>query len=94
MALPSLVEVLEALIVRRATQFVVELCLQHSVFEEDLEPVYKALLVGPSPHSIISHIVKDTLSIVSSLRTHSFFRSRRQDNIIAHALVRRAVFIL
>nr|XP_023898514.1 uncharacterized protein LOC112010405 [Quercus suber] len=70
--LPSLIEVLEALAACRATQFVVELGLQHSVLEGDSELVYKALITDSSPHSSIGHIIKDTLSIASFLRIHPF----------------------
>jgi len=38
--------------------------------------VHKALIDGPSPHLVIGHIVKDTFSIVSSFKTHSFSYTR------------------
>ncbi|KAK9999595.1 hypothetical protein SO802_019198 [Lithocarpus litseifolius] len=79
------IEVLEALAARRAAQFVVELGLQYTVLEGDSELVFKALTTDSSPRSSIGHIIKDTLSIVSSLRTHSFSHTRRQDNSVAYA---------
>ena len=68
----SSIEVLEALAARRVAQFVVELGLQYTVLEGDSELVFKALATDSSPCSSIGHIIKDALSIVSSLRTHSF----------------------
>ena len=88
--LPSSVVVIEALVARLAAQFVVELGLHQSIFEGDLELVYRALTSDSSPRSSIDHIIKDTLSIVSSLRTYSFSHSRKQGNSVAHALARRA----
>ena len=89
-ALPSSAVVLEALATRQAAQFMVELGLHQSIFEGDLELVYRALTSYSSPRSSIDHIIKDTLSIVSSLRTYSFSHSRKQGNSVAHALARRA----
>lgn len=79
-ALPSSVVMLEALAARQVAQFVIELVLHHSVFEEDSEVVYKALTSDLSPWSNIDHIIKDILSVASSLRTHSFSHSRRHES--------------
>ena len=53
--------------------------------------VCRALRVADWGHSFIGQIVKDTLSIVGSLRTFSFSHIRRQDNCVAHALAKRAI---
>ena len=42
-------------------------------------------------HSSIGEIVKDIVSIASSLRTFSFSHTRRQDNNVAHSLAKRAI---
>ena len=41
-------------------------------------------------HSSIGHILKDTLSYVSSLQSYSFSHVDWQGNIVAHVLVQRA----
>ena len=41
-------------------------------------------------HSSIGHILKDTLSYVSSLQSYSFSHVGWQGNIVAHVLVQRA----
>ena len=64
---PSLVVVLETLATRRAAYFVHELGFQDAIFEGDSEISIKALQDGiPTPTSY-GHLIKDTLSYVSSL---------------------------
>lgn len=60
-------------------------------FEGDLEVVYRALRTADWSHPSIGQIIKDTLSIVGSLRTFSFSHTRRQGNYVAHALAKRAI---
>ncbi|KAL0008254.1 hypothetical protein SO802_009756 [Lithocarpus litseifolius] len=74
---PGSVEVLEALAVRRAAKFIVELGITGFVFEGDSEIVCRALRTADCGHSSIGQIVKDTMSIVGSLRTFSFSHIRR-----------------
>ena len=52
-------EVLEALAARRAAKFVVELA-------------YRLLKAADGAHSAMGVIIKDTMSIIGSLRTFSF----------------------
>ncbi|XP_023897003.2 uncharacterized protein LOC112008874 [Quercus suber] len=75
---PGSVEMLEALAVRRAAKFIVELGISFSEFEGDLEVVCSALRITNWGHPSIGHIVKDTLSIVGSLRTFSFSHTKRR----------------
>ena len=84
-------EVLEALAARRAAKFVVELGLSAAEFEGDSEVVWRALKAADGAHSALGVIIKDTMSIVGSLRTFSFSHTRRQGNCAAHALVKRAI---
>lgn len=86
----SLVELLELLAARGATQFLVELGFCQSIFEGDSELVFQSPILDSSPCSALGHIIKDTRSIASSLRAHSFSCIRRQGNTIAHALAKRA----
>ena len=68
---------LEALAARRAAKFIMELGISVSDFEGDSEVVYRALRTADWSHPYIGQIIKDTLSIVSSLRTFSFSHTRR-----------------
>ncbi|KAL0000565.1 hypothetical protein SO802_014346 [Lithocarpus litseifolius] len=88
---PGSVEVLEALAVRRAAKFIVELGITGSVFKGDSEIVCRALRTANCRHLSIGQIVKDIMSIVGSLRTFSFSHIRWQDNRVAHALAKRAI---
>ena len=88
---PGSVLMLEALAARRAAKFVMELGISVSEFEGDSEVVYKALRTADWSHPSIGQIIKDTLSIVGSLRTFSFSHTRRQGNCVAHALAKRAI---
>ena len=74
---PGSVEMVEALVARRVAKFVVELGISLSEFEGDSEVVCKALRAADWGHPYIDQIVKDTWSIVGSLRTFSFSHTRR-----------------
>ncbi|XP_065634351.1 uncharacterized protein LOC136061295 [Quercus suber] len=80
MPYPSSMEVLEALAARRAAKLVVELGLSGSEFEGDSEVVWRTLKSADGAHSSIWEIIKDTMSIVGSLRTFSFSHTRWQGN--------------
>ena len=88
---PGSVEVLEALAARRATKFVVKLGLSISEFEGNSKVVWRALKLADGIHSSIGEIIKDTMSMVGSLRTFSFSHTRWQGNCAAHALAKRAI---
>ena len=75
---PSSIVVLKTLATRRAAYFVHELGFQDAIFEGDLEISIKALQDGiPTPTSY-GHLIKDTLSYVSSLQCFSFSHTHRQ----------------
>ncbi|XP_023888977.1 uncharacterized protein LOC112001046 [Quercus suber] len=88
--MPTTVEVLEAMVARRAMLFMEELGLRHTVFEGDSELVVKALVGHCPDRSSIGHIIKDYKSLRSLFQTCSFSHVRRQGNGVAHALGRRA----
>lgn len=56
--------------------------------------VINALRHDDLPLSSIGHLVKtkDTKSIVGSLQNHFFAHTRRQGNVVAHALSKRVMF--
>ena len=60
------------------------------VFEGDLEVVCNTLKAANGGHPSIGQFVKEFLSIVSSLKTFSFYHTRRQGNSVSHALAKRA----
>ena len=74
---PGSVNVLEALVARRAVKFAVELGLSSSIIEGDSEVVYRALQASNWHHSSIGEIVKDIVSIAGSSRTFSFSHTKR-----------------
>ena len=68
-----------------------ELGLSYFELEGDSKVVCRALRVADWGHSSIGEIVKDTVSIVGSLRTFFFSQTRQQGNCAAHALAKRAI---
>ncbi|XP_065616974.1 uncharacterized protein LOC112020139 [Quercus suber] len=80
---PGSVDMLEALAARRAAKFVMDLGLTATEFEGDSEVVWRALKVVNEAHSAMGVIIKDTMSIVGSLRTFSFSHTRRQETSMA-----------
>ena len=67
----------EALAARRAVKFIVELGISLSEFEGDSEVVCRALRIANWGCRSIGQIIKDTLSIMDSLRTFSLSHTRR-----------------
>lgn len=80
-------EILEMLATHRAIQFALELGFEHFVFEVDSEVIMKALVDRKFSLASIGHLVKDFMSILGLLQTQSFSHVRRQDYVMAHALV-------
>ena len=93
-ALPSLVEILEMMATRRATQFFMELGYHQVVFEGDSKLTIQSLTVesslSVSPPTPLGHLVKDFKPIATLIRTHSISHIRRQGNFVAHVLAKRA----
>ena len=87
---PQSVVALEMLAARRAALFACECGFQQLSFEGDYELVIKALKHGEMQQSSVGHILKDTMSYVSSFQSYSFFHMGRQGNSVAHALAQRA----
>ena len=87
---PQSVVALDMLAARRATLFACECGFQQLSFEGDSKLVIKALGHGEMQHSSVGHILKDTMSYVSSFQSYSFSHVGRQGNFVAHALAQRA----
>lgn len=86
---PHSVDSLEMITTRYAVIFALELGLQQCQFEGDSEIVIKALQGCDMLHSSFGHLVKDTLILVNSFWSLSFFHMVRQGNAAAHALAQR-----
>ena len=86
----SSVETVELLATKQAIILVQELGFENSIFEGDFETVINCLRNGDRLKSFIGHLVQDTLSFVNSFRSWLFSYIRRQGNVVACALVRRA----
>ena len=67
-----------------------EIGFQQSCFEGDSEVVVKFLRGSGMEKSAVGHILKDTLSYVSLLKSYSFSHVNRQGNAVAHVLAQRA----
>ena len=90
LAMLPTVEILEAMVGRRAMIFMEELGLRRAIFEGDSEIIVKALAGDCLDRSCIGHIIKDCKSLMGCFQTCSFSYVRRQSNGVAHALARRA----
>ena len=74
---PASADILEALAVRRAVQFILELGFKRSMFEGDLEVIIKALDNEDFLLVSVGHIVKDIWSMLGLLQTKSLSYVRR-----------------
>ena len=90
--LPSSIEAVEALAAHHAVRFMQEVGIIESILEGDSLSIISALKNGERLNSAIGHLIKDILSYVISNRSLSFSHVRRQGNVVAHALTRRARF--
>ena len=86
--MPSLVEVLEMLAIRRATIFANKLGFKDVCFEGDVEGVMRSIREEDSSNAFMGHLVKDFKSIAGLFQTYFISHVRRQSNNVAHALAR------
>lgn len=63
---------------QRAVSFVCELGLNNAIFEGDLRLLWMPSTMWSLSLSSIGHLIKDTVSIVGSLVSHSFFQVASQ----------------
>ena len=85
---PSSIALLELLATRCAALFISEVGLDNSSLEGDFEIVINMLNKGELFNSSLGHLLKDTISLVSSLKSWSFSHTGRFGNSIANALIR------
>ena len=86
--LPSSIVALETIAARRVVLFVHELGFSDTIFEGDSEEAILAIKKQSFQHLVVDHLVKDIVSSVSKFQYYFFSHTRRQDNVLAHALAR------
>ena len=89
--LPRMVEMAEALAVRKAMEFARDLSLFDVILEGDCLQVKQALNALEGCNTLYGHIVNETKRLGGVLRRCSFQHVRRDRNKFAHVLARRAV---
>ena len=88
--LPPTVAALEVLACRRSIVFAVELGLQDVVFEGDSEVIFKLLTAEQPCMSAFGHIIEDSRSLATTLRSATFTHTKRQGNNVANKLAKLA----
>ena len=88
--LPSSIVALETIAARRAVLFVCELGFSGIIFEGDSEEAISTIKKQSFQHPVVGHLVKNIVYSVSMFQYYSFSHTRRQGNVLAHALARRA----
>ena len=74
---PSSITLLELLGARRAALFISEVGLDNSILEGDSKIVTNVLTKGELFNSALGHMLKDTVLLVSSLKSWSFSHTSR-----------------
>lgn len=92
--LPSSIVALETIAARQAALFIRDLGFSGSILEGDSEEAILAIKNQHFQHPLVGHLVKDIVSSVSTLQYSFFSHTRRQGNVLAHALARVSCFSL
>ena len=87
---PHSVEALEASAARSAIQFAKDLGFTKIVLEGDSKTVVDALLLREPCTTIYGHIIDDIKQIAQSLQSVLFLHTKREGNVMAHLLAKRA----
>jgi len=86
--LPTTVAQVEALAVRRAVEFALEIGITNVVIEGNSESICRELQ-DPSPSlALHSHLLQDVKLLSNSFQHVTFSHIRREGNTVAHALAR------
>ena len=88
--LPALVIEVEALVVRRAMEFALELGFDDVILEGDFEVLVKTLKDGRNTLTNYDNLTADIFFLTSHFSRVQFSFVRRQCNRLAHSLARRA----
>ena len=89
--LPTTVAQVEALVVRRATEFALEIGITTAILEGDSETIVKELMEPNPSLALHGHLIQDVKSLQNSFNSLNFTHVRREGNNVAHALARWAI---
>ena len=89
--LPATITQVEALAVRRATEFAMKLGITSAVLERDSEIIHRELICTEPSLALHGHIIHDVKRLASYFACIRFVHIRRQGNNVVHALAGRAV---
>ena len=89
-ALPPLVEDVEALAGRRAISFAKEIGLQEVIFEGDAEIIINSLTTDGECMASFGHLIEDSTQLAASLRAFAFSHVKRKGNSVADKLAKLA----
>ena len=78
----------EAMAVRGATKFALEIGITKKIFEGDLEIIYRDLCNSISSLALHGHLIQDVKRLFSSFDSISFTHVRRQGNSVALGLAK------
>jgi ribonuclease HI len=87
---PHSVEALEASAARSAIQFAKDLGFTKIVLEGDSKTVVDAFLLRDPCTTIYGHIIEDIKQTAQSLQSVLFLHTKREGNVMAHLLAKRA----
>ncbi len=88
--LPETVEEVEVLAGRRAVALALKVGTHEVELEGDAELIIKALFTNDPCMAVYGHIIQDIKFTASTLRWSRFQHVKRQCNLVAHALARKA----
>ena len=88
--LANLVATMEALACRRAMLFAKEIGLSDMIFEGDFAEVIQAIIQENLDHPDFGHIIDDIKILASDLNSFQFCHVKRNCNVVANALTKRA----
>ena len=86
--LPTIVAQVEALAVRRAAVFALEIGINKAILEGNSETIVKELMEPTPSLALHGRLIQDVKSLQNSFNFLSFTHVHRQGNNVAHALAR------
>ena len=89
--LPATVAQVEALALRRATKFTLELGITKAIFEGDSKTICRELNDPIPSRTLHGHLLQDVKSLSNSFQFVGFSHVRRQGNTVTYALARRTI---
>ena len=87
---PHSVAAVEASAARAAVNLVLELGFREADIEGDSLEIINALLQDSSSFTLYGHLITDTNNTARHLNSFQFLHVKREDNMVAHSLAKRA----